>query len=136
MKKSIVILSLVLTVLVVLPRLVGQANEPDKKKVSDLMQRKLTNAEKILEGIAVNDFDKILKHAQNLTDISKQVEWRVLKTPAYEMYSNAFQRNNASLIRSAKDKNIDAAALAYVDLTLTCVKCHKHVREVRMVRAD
>ena len=40
------------------------------------------------------------------------------------------------LIKNAEDRNLDAAALSYVDLTLTCVKCHKHVREVRKVELD
>ena len=29
-----------------------------------------------------------------------------------------------------------AASLAYVRMSLSCFKCHKHIREVRMVRAD
>ena len=28
-------------------------------------------------------------------------------------------------------ENLDACALSYVDMTLTCVKCHKYVRETR-----
>ena len=28
-------------------------------------------------------------------------------------------------------KNLDAATLGYMDLTMSCVRCHKHVREVR-----
>jgi hypothetical protein len=90
----------------------------------------------VLEGIAVNDFDKIAKHGEELIFISKQAEWRVLQTPQYELHSNEFRRIADDLVRSAKAKNLDAATLAYVDLTLTCVKCHKHVREVRMARAD
>ncbi len=90
----------------------------------------------MLAGIALNDFDEIVKHAQELSAISKEAEWKVLKTPQYDLYSTDFRRAAADLVKHAKDKNLDAAALSYVDLTLTCVKCHKHVREVRMVRAD
>jgi hypothetical protein len=106
------------------------------KELADLMQRKLQNAQKVLEGIAVNDFDKITKHAEELILISKQAEWKVLKTPQYEMFSNDFRRTAGELIENAKQKNLDGAALAYVDLTLTCVKCHKHVRESRQSRLD
>ena len=35
------------------------------------------------------------------------------------------------LVKKATEKNLDGAALAYVEMTLTCVKCHKHVREAR-----
>jgi hypothetical protein len=112
--------------------------EPQKKEsdVKELMQQKLKHSQKILEAIATNDFDGLAKHADELIIISKEAEWRVIKTPRYEIYSNDFRRNAEALIQSAKEKNLDAAALAYVDLTLNCVKCHKHVREVRMTRRD
>ena len=129
-----------------MPALSGHGLEPkqepkkiDKaigKELSDLMKRKLENSQKVLEGVAMNDFDKISKHADELIFISKQAEWKVLKTPEYEVYSNQFRRNAADLVQKAQDKNLDGAALAYVDLTLTCVKCHKHVRETRRVRLD
>jgi hypothetical protein len=113
----------------------GHGDEPGTK-VSALMKRKLDQSQKVLAGIALNDFEEIAKHAQDLIAISKEAEWKVIKTPQYDLYSNDFRRIADGLIKNAKDKNIDAAALSYVDLTLTCVKCHKHVREVRMVRAD
>jgi hypothetical protein len=103
------------------------------KRVSELMRKKLEHSQKALEGIAVNDFKAISKHADELIDLSKQVEWRVLKTPQYEVHSNEFRRNAENMVKAAKDKNLDAAALSYVELTLTCVRCHKYVREERMV---
>jgi hypothetical protein len=112
-------------------------NEAIAKELSDLMKQKLENLQKVLEGVAMSDFDKIGKHADELISISKQAaEWKVLKTPEYEVYSNQFRRTAGDLDQKAKDKNLDGAALAYADLTLTCVKCHKHVRETRKVRLD
>jgi len=37
-------------------------------------------------------------------------------------------------VEQAKNKNSDGAALAYLDISMLCFKCHKHVREVRMTR--
>ena len=108
----------------------------DQDKVAKLMRRKLAQSQKVLEGVALNDFKMIQRHAEELIEISKKAEWRVLKTPAYEVYSNDFRRIAGALVENAKKKNLDAAALSYVELTLTCVKCHKHVREVRMTRLD
>jgi hypothetical protein len=112
----------------------GQADEPaDLKK---LMQSKLKHAQKVLEGIAVRDFDLIKQAGEELILISKAAEWKVVKTPQYELYSNEFRRNAEVLIEKAKGNNLDGVALAYVDMTLNCVKCHKHVREIRMTRLD
>jgi hypothetical protein len=109
---------------------------PEKGKESDLMRRKLACSQKVLEGIAVADHKLIAKNAEELLAISKEAGFRVLKTPTYELHSNQFRRSAETLIENASAKNIDAAALTYVDMTLTCVKCHKHVRDVRMTRAD
>ncbi|HLN28545.1 MAG TPA: hypothetical protein VK395_12455 [Gemmataceae bacterium] len=111
-------------------------NDPAAKELNDLMKRKLENAQKVLEGVAMSDFDKISTHADELIFISKQAEWKVFKSPEYDLYSNEFRRNAASLVQKAKEKNLDGAALAYVDMTLTCVKCHKHMRETRRTRLD
>jgi cytochrome c556 len=111
--------------------LAGHGEEPDKDKVAGLMKRKLTHSQKVLEGLAQNDFKAIAENADELIAISKEAEWKVLKTPTYELYSNDFRRSADELVKNAKDKNIDGASLNYVELTLTCVKCHKHVREAR-----
>jgi hypothetical protein len=122
-----------LVFLVGLPTLQGHA-APKKETVEALMKKKLVEAQKVLEGIALGEFDQVARHADELLRLSKRAEWKVLKTPLYEVYSNEFQSNIEDLIKSARRKNVDGAALAYVDLTLTCVKCHKHVRDKRMAR--
>jgi hypothetical protein len=137
--KNVKFVAAVLALLLGVPVLNGHGDEPKKEpqdKLSELMQKKLKNSQLVLEGIALGDFEKIGKHADELIMVSKAAEWKVLKTPQYELYSNEFRRNGETLLKSAKDKNLDASALAYVELTLTCVRCHKHVREVRMARLD
>jgi hypothetical protein len=114
-----------------LPALSGH---DDTKELRDLMQRELKASQRVLEGIALNNFEQIARNGEELILISKDAEWKVLKTPMYELHSNEFRRNAEGLIRAAKDRNLDGATLAYVDMTLNCVKCHRYVREVRMTR--
>ena len=111
-----------------------QGDEPNKLQA--LMRKKLEHSQKILEGIAVDDCNMIIKHAEDLIDISKDAEWRVVKTPQYEVHSNEFRRTAQTMVQKAREKNIDGATLAYMDMTMNCVKCHKYVREVRMTRTD
>ena len=134
-------LFVVLALLVCLPVVSGHGDEPKVPrekgpKVSELMRKKLEHSQKVLEGVAINDFDMIAKHAEELIAISKEAEWMVLRTPQYEVRSNEFRRTAEELIKNAEDRNLDAAALSYVEMTLTCVKCHKYVREVRKVELD
>jgi hypothetical protein len=130
----LVVLLAVLGGSILLPRSDAKKPATAEDKVKKLMQAKLEHAQKVLEGIALNDFKKIEKNAEELMVISKSAEWRPLKTPTYEVYSNEFRRITGELIKNAKKKNVDGAALNYVNLTLTCVKCHKHVREIRMTQ--
>lgn len=125
---------LVVLLLLALASVGGQGEEP--KKVSELMRRKLEGSQKVLEGLATNDPKLIAKHAEELIAISKAAEWKVIKTARYELHSNDFRRTAETLMQNAKDKNLDAAALSYVELTLSCLRCHKYVREVRMTRHD
>ena len=113
------------------PKRAVQKKDEDKK-VAELMRKKLAASQKVLEGLAINDFDLISSNADELIRVSKAAEWHVVKTPQYEVFSNEFRRSAESLGQKVRDKNLDGAALAYVELTLTCVHCHKHVRAVRM----
>lgn len=119
--------ALVLTPLLVLP----SASEEKKKRESDpLMAAKLKESQTLLEGLTLNDLPKAQKAAEELLRISKVAQFRkALKTAPYELHANNFQRAAETVIEKAKAKNLDGATLAYVDMTITCVRCHQHTRE-------
>ncbi|MBI3822602.1 MAG: hypothetical protein HY289_07980 [Planctomycetes bacterium] len=104
------------------------------KQVSKVMAEKLKHSQRVLEGIAVADFKKIETSADQLIELTKTEEWLMNKTPRYETHTNDFRRAAETLIRKAKDKNIDGATLAFFDLTSSCVRCHQYLRETRDAR--
>ncbi len=109
----------------------GTAVDPPKpvgKKPPTVMQRKLAHGQKVLEGLAMSDFAKIGAEADELLGCARDASWRALKTPKYELYSNDFVRHLEEMKTAAANKNLDAATVAYIETTLTCVKCHQHVR--------
>jgi hypothetical protein len=105
-----------------------------ENRLKKLMVDKLRNAQRLLEGIVLRDFRKITTSAEELIQISKTAEWHALRTPRFEMHSNEFRRAAEVVLQKAKDKNLDGVALSYVEMTLSCVRCHEHVREVRDAR--
>ncbi|MFM7072477.1 MAG: hypothetical protein ACKO38_11875 [Planctomycetota bacterium] len=111
----------------------NRAQEPNK--VSEFMRAKLVHSQKVLEGLAVENFDQIAKNAQDLSLLSQAATWQVLQTAEYRDRSTEFRRSADALAEAAKKKNLEGAALAYVDMTMKCVNCHKYVRQVRMARA-
>ena len=108
-------------------------NKPSN--LNKLMLEKLTSSKVLLEGIALADFHKISGSADKLIQLSKTAEWFVFKTPRYELHSNEFRRAAENIVQKANDKNLDGVTLAYFDLTMACVRCHRYVREVRDARA-
>lgn len=108
----------------------------DARPVDKLMRKKLEHSQKVLEAVVLNDFASVIKNSEELIAISKLAEWKSINTAKYEVFSNEFRRTAQTMIDEAKNKNLDGVTLAYVDLTLNCVKCHKHVREVRMTRLE
>ena len=52
----------------------------------------------------------------------------MFENPDYEQQSTIFRWHVDSLVKAAKNKNLDAATLAYVRVTMSCVDCHKLVR--------
>lgn len=112
----------------------SEAQKPDK--VSLFMRAKLQQSQKVIEGLAVEDFDMIAKSAQEMSLLSRAEEWQVLATPEYAQHSMEFRRSADALTEAAKKKNLDGAALQYVDVTLKCVSCHKYVRRVRAAQLD
>lgn len=104
--------------------------KPDAK--ADLMKKKLALAQKILDGLAMEDFEKIKSGADDLITVRQQAAFMVGKTAKYEVFANDFQKHLEEIQKGAKKKNVEAAALGYVEMTLTCVRCHQYVRDEKI----
>jgi hypothetical protein len=109
----------------------GNSDPPPTNKVGDYMRVKLTHCQKVLEGLTIEDFDEIAKNSQAMSLLSQTSNWQVLQTAEYLQQSQDFRRTADAVTEAAKTKNLDGAALAYVELTMKCINCHKYVRGVR-----
>ncbi len=111
------------------------AQTPRRRAPREFMRAKLELSQQILQGLALEDYDLIAAKAKRLSGLSQEVGWRVFENPDYEQQSVLFRRHVDALVRAAKDKNLDAATLAYVRMTMSCVDCHKLVRGKLAARA-
>jgi hypothetical protein len=111
------------------------AEGTQKGRLEKIMIDKLRYSQGLLQGIALADFPKIISSAEELLTLSKTAEWLANKAPRYEGHNNNFQQAAETIIQKAKARNIDGVVLAYQDLTMSCVRCHQHLREVRDARA-
>jgi hypothetical protein len=115
---------------------VGLGQPLRTKAFKKVMTQKLVSSQHALEGIALADFSKIKASADKLAELTNTEEWLAVKTPEYAEHTNDFRAAVAKMAKKAKEKNLDGATLAYMEMTLTCVRCHQYVREVQDVRWD
>jgi hypothetical protein len=131
---SVLAASLMFAVFNVLPSQGGDeldgAAEPSKDSAPSVwMKKKLDYSQGILSGLATADFDKIAKNAQAMEGLSKIEGFVRARTPGYRKQLDIFMEANAEIIRQAERDNVDGAALAFTQMTISCVNCHKRLRE-------
>jgi hypothetical protein len=102
--------------------------DPDTAAV---MRVKLAAAQRLLGGLAVADFSLVQTNAATLVTLSGQRGWTALQTPEYELFTTRFRIAAEDVLKAAKGRNIDTVASGYNELTLSCVACHKYLRDNR-----
>jgi hypothetical protein len=116
--------------------LVAADGEPAApNQAAGFMRMKLAHSADVLEGLSLEDYDLIAKGAQALSLASRDSNWQLLQTEDYLRQSMEFRRACDGLRRAAKEENLDAAVLAWMDVTMKCVQCHRYVRDERPVAA-
>jgi hypothetical protein len=101
----------------------------------EAMRQKLSFSSRIMEGIATENYGLIQTNAQRLAQLSRVAGWRARQTPEYELFTNEFRRQAEALENAAAARNLDAATLAYVQMTFSCTSCHKYMRGSRVAWA-
>ena len=114
--------------LLALAAFAGSAQEGPRNATRDAMRFKLHFAQGVLEGITMENFSLIATNAQKLKALSQSADWKVRSSREYQRLTSDFERAAESLERSARQRNVDGATVAYFQLTTTCVTCHKYLR--------
>ena len=105
-----------------------------KTAMKMFMRKKLAASQEILEGLALEDYEKIESGAKQLKTMAAAAEFMVLNDALYDDFADDFRRTVNKLEKAAKEKRIDGATLAFMDTTMNCVECHKFVRTVLVAK--
>ena len=106
----------------------GSAQRPD---LGELMRDKLTQAEMLVGAVVLGNHAQVEQSAAELVRLSEATTWSPLQTPQYLHHASDFRVAAQSLLDEARARDIDGVSLAYMEITLSCVQCHKHVRGAR-----
>lgn len=104
------------------------AQSRKSRAAKEFMRDKLELAQRILEGVTMEDWDLIIAKGTKLGAMTQEADWRLFDNPDYDQQSKLFKQQTDALVQAAKKKDVDRATLAYVRLTMSCVDCHKIVR--------
>ena len=99
------------------------------KPMSFWMARKLDHTKSILESLTKADYEKLAKDAEQMQLLGKLEGFVRRKNEHYRQQLRTFEFANQELIRQAKRHNSEGAALAFNQLTNSCVACHVLLRE-------
>ena len=97
--------------------------------VKESMRQKVAYSQQVLVGITQGDYGLIANNAEKLVELSNKTNWYSRQVPEYELFLNEFRRRAQEVREAGKQKNLDSASLAYVQMTLSCVSCHKFIRK-------
>jgi len=99
-----------------------------------VMRAKLEHAQQILADVVTSNWSGLERHSQELRRAAEDPAWAVLTTPEYVRQTAAFLRASEDLLEAAKQRDLEAAPLAYVSLTMSCVQCHRYIARMRIAR--
>ena len=105
----------------------------EDKKIDDSpsywMKKKLEYSERILAGLASADFEEIGQSARSMSVLTRLERWVHASLPDYRAQLKIFQSANERIIHAADKEDLDGAAAGFLQLTTSCVNCHKVVRD-------
>lgn len=114
---------------------VGSSHSAQEEAAPELMKAKAGYAHRLLDAVVMEDFDAIREQAFRLKAVAETGDWNVIESPEYARESEAFVRATDRLVKAARERSGDAAALAYMDVTLRCVHCHRYIKEYAAAEA-
>ena len=94
----------------------------------DFMRQKLSYSQGILEGLTLEKYDLVVTNATALRSMSVTNAYFSLGNRDYFRFVTNFQRSVDGLLQAAKEKDLDAATVAYSGLARNCVQCHEQFR--------
>ncbi len=110
-------------------------DEPDHS-LTRFMRQKLQASSLILEGLCTEDLKRVSEGSVTLMKMSHEEKWRVSNDIMYRRYSTEFIHSVEELQKEAEDNNMDGTSMAWVNVTMKCLKCHEWVRNTVLVDSN
>lgn len=111
----------------------GKNKEPGHI-LSKFMRQKLEASTQILEGLCTEDLQLVSDGSKVLLSMSNEERWRVSNDIMYRRYSQEFATAVEELQKESSDQDMDGTSLAWINVTMKCLKCHEWVRNTVLAK--
>ncbi len=101
----------------------------DDRPMSFWMEKKLEYSKAMLESLTTGEFEDLADQASRMRALGRIEGFVRRKNPDYRNQLRIFDSATLELSRHAKRGNAEGAALAFNQLTTSCVACHVMLRE-------
>jgi hypothetical protein len=106
---------------------------PDPLTLS-IMRAKLMHAHVLLEAVTLKDFPRIEQNAAALKALSEESDWHVHATLSYRIFSEQFQEVTDAMEKHAQQRDVEAVARDYAQMTAACFDCHGYLRREGLIK--
>ena len=131
MKKLIIVLLPIIVVAGVWFR-AGAAD----RQTEEAMEAKLLYSKALFEGIVTEDYEQVADNANKLHALSQSAGWAIRQSTEYQRFTREFARQATAIEKAANNRNIVGASLAYFQMTMSCVNCHRHMKGSQQAGVD
>ncbi len=114
----------------------GDKKDEPAGSLHRFMRQKMQASNLILEGLCMDDLKAVAAGTQTLLKMPSEAKWRVSNDMMYRRYSNEFLQAVEELQKEAEENDMDGASMAWVNVTMKCMKCHKWVRNTVLAESD
>ena len=116
----------------------GSADKKDDPDpiLKKFMRQKLHASNQILEGLCTEDLHMVSEGSETLMKMSSEEKWRVSNDIMYRRYSTEFMHAVEELQKEAEDNDMNGTSMAWVNVTMKCLKCHEWVRNTILVDSE
>jgi hypothetical protein len=105
-------------------------------QLQKVMRAKLEQSQGLLAALVTSNWNDLQRRSEELARLTRDPAWAVMIAPQYASHAAAFLRAVEDLAQAAQRRDGESAPLAYVSLTLTCVRCHQAVARSRLAELN
>lgn len=101
----------------------------EERPFSFWMDAKLSESQSIFAALAQGDFEEVSESVDVLKTVNKLEGFVRRKSPEYRTQLRAFEFAIDEMKTQAKKENLEGVVLGFHQMTLSCVNCHKQLRD-------